>query len=74
MNLAELDALIAAGERAYDRLYDSLDRQEFNWQAELATDSYRHALRIAETLGLDDRAGALQERLLHIKGVIRQLR
>ena len=74
MNLTELDALKAAGERAYDRLYDTRDRQEFNWQAELATDSYREAVRIAESLGLEDEVRALRERLLHIKAVVRQLR
>lgn len=71
---AELEAATAVGERAYDRLYDARDRQEFNWLAELATDSYREAMRIAESLGMEAELPALRERLLHIKAVVRQLR
>lgn len=74
MNPTELEALTAVGERAYDRLYDARDRQEFSWYAELATESYREAVRLAETLGLADEAHALRQRLMHIKAVVRQLR
>lgn len=71
---AELEAAKAAGERAYDQLYDARERLEFNSLAELATDSYREALGIAESLGMDAEVPALRERLLHIKAVVRQLR
>ena len=70
----EIEAAKAAGERAYDRLYDARDRREFNWLAELATDSYREAVRIAESFGMEAELPGLRERLLHIKAVIRQLR
>ena len=71
---AELEALKAVGERAYDRMYEARDRPELDWRAEVATDAYRDAIRIAEELGLVEEVVALRARLQHIKEVARQLR
>lgn len=71
--LARIAGCRAAGEAAYDRMYESRDR-ELSWQLELATDAFREAYRIAIEAGLDDLANELMARLQHVKAVGRQLR
>jgi hypothetical protein len=71
--LAAIEACKAAGERAYDRMYDVRDRAELMWQTEVATDAYREAYRIADELGLREQASEIMDRLRHVKAVSRQL-
>lgn len=66
-------ACLAAGEAAYDRMYDARD-YDLSWQIELATDAFREAHRLALDAGLDEQAADIMARLQHVKAVGRQLR
>ena len=71
---ARIEACRAAGERAYDLMYEARDPRDLAWQAELATDSFREAYRLAVEEGWTEEAAALMERLQHVKAIARQLR
>lgn len=71
--LARISRCRAAGEAAYDRMYEARDR-ELSWQLEVSTDAFREAYRIAVEAGLTDLADEIMERLQHVKAVGRQLR
>lgn len=70
---ARIERCRAAGEAAYDQMYESRDR-ELSWQLELSTDAFREAYRIAVDGGLSDLADEIMARLQHVKAVGRQLR
>ena len=70
---ARIEACRAAGEAAYDKMYDARD-YELSWQIELATDAFREAQHLAAEAGLTDLAEELMARLQHVKAVGRQLR
>lgn len=70
---ARIAACRAAGEAAYDRMYDARD-YDLSWQIELATDAFREAHRLAADAGLVELADELMARLQHVKAVGRQLR
>lgn len=72
--LAEVARCRAAGERAYERMYEARDPAELAWQTELAVDAFREAYRLANDLGFADEAAAILQRLVHVKAVGRQLR
>jgi len=69
-----IDRCKAAGERAYDAMYEARNDYDVGWQKELAVDAYRDAYRTAQEAGLEEEAAELMKRILHIKGVARQLR
>jgi hypothetical protein len=69
--LAQLARLKAMGEKAYDDMYEAHDFRAGDNCYRDAKDCYYDAIGLANQLGLTDEANALNERLLHIKGVYR---
>lgn len=72
--LAEIERCKRVGEAAYARMYDVRDRVELSIQTEVAMDAYHEVAKLARELGLEEEAKAAFDRVMHIKGVGRQLR
>jgi hypothetical protein len=70
-NLAELQRLVAMGEKAYDDMYEVHSQREIDACYRDAKDWYYEAIGLANRLGLAAEADALSKRLEHIKAVFR---
>jgi hypothetical protein len=70
-NLAELQRLVAMGEKAYDDMYEVHSQREIDACYRDAKDWYYEAIGLANRLGLAAEAEALSKRLDHIKAVFR---
>jgi hypothetical protein len=69
--LARLEACKAAGEKAYDDMYECSSPTGASGCYSDAKEFFSDAIRLAEELGLADEAAALHERREHIKAVFR---
>jgi hypothetical protein len=70
--LAELERCKAAGEKAYDDMYEAHSFRDAGVCYSDAKDFFYQAIHLAETLGLTDDAASLERRLDHIKAVFRK--
>lgn len=70
-NLAELQRLVAMGEKAYDDMYEVHSQREIDACYRDAKEWYYEAIALARRLGLDAEVGTLLNRLEHIKAVFR---
>jgi|HubBroStandDraft_5_1064220.scaffolds.fasta_scaffold486647_2 hypothetical protein len=68
---AELQRLVAMGEKAYDDMYEVHSQREIDACYRDAKDWYYEAIGLARRLGLAAEAEALSRRLEHIKAVFR---
>ena len=69
--LAQLEHLKAAGEKAYDDMYEAHSPSGATVCYSDAKEYFYDAISLANKLGLTDEAEALTKRLAHIKAVFR---
>lgn len=68
---SRMEKLRVEAEAAYDQMYEVHSHREAHWQFELAYDWLREAVEIARSLGLEERAAAMEKRAEHIRKVYR---